>query len=70
MKGIIKMVGITIISKGFAQFARSTESALAEVVCLIINDEIDETDELLQNCFECGCTPQEAVFEIMDDLNF
>ena len=65
MKGIIKMVGITIISKGFAQFARSTESALAEVVCV---KEID--DEILQNCFECGCTPLEAVDEIMDDLNF
>lgn len=64
------MVGITIISKGFAQFAKATESALAEVVCIHINDEIDEIDELLQNCFECGCTPQEAVDEIMDDLNF
>lgn len=64
------MVEVVMISKGFAQFARATESALAEVVCLIINDEIDEIDELLQDCFECGCTPQEAVDEIMDDLNF
>jgi hypothetical protein len=64
------MVEVVMISKGFAQFARATESALAKVVCIHINDEIDEIDELLQNCFECGCTPQEAVFEIMDDLNF
>ena len=59
------MVEVVMISKGFAQFARSTESALAEVVCV---KEID--DEILQNCFECGCTPQEAVEEIIDDLNF
>jgi hypothetical protein len=59
------MVEVVMISKGFAQFARSTESALAEVVCV---KEID--DEILQNCFECGCTPKEAVYEIMDDLNF
>jgi hypothetical protein len=64
------MVEVVMMSKGFTQFARATESALAKVVCIHINDEIDEIDELLQNCFECGCTPQEAVFEIMDDLNF
>ena len=67
------MVEVVMMSKGFAQFARATESALAKVVCIHINDEIDEIDEideLLQNCFECGCTPQEAVEEIIDDLNF
>ena len=61
------MVEVVMMSKGFAQFARATESALAEVVCIQINDEIDE---LLQDWFECGCTPQEAVYEIIDHLNF
>jgi hypothetical protein len=64
------MVEVVMMIKGFAQFAKATESALAEVVCIQIDDEIDEIAELLQNCFECGCTPQEAVDEIMDDLNF
>ena len=65
------MVEVVMIVKGFAQFARSTESALAEVVCIKIDaDYYNCIDEILQDCFECGCTPQEAVEEIIDDLNF
>tara|TARA_R110002020_G_scaffold265210_1_gene479979 strand:+ start:396 stop:599 length:204 start_codon:yes stop_codon:yes gene_type:complete len=65
------MVEVVMISKGFAQFARATESALAKVVRIQIDtDYYSCIDEILQDCFECGCTPQEAVEEILDDLNF